>query len=198
MAREKFEKEIDAVIFRSAQKDVFAFLKEHEDKKLITLYAGTYSFDMAINVCNSCEKATFYFYLNGYKYGYALTYFQGRFNLERDENIFSHKSVKRYSKKALSNYRIDKRDMRSGEYYKNNKDAVKNQLFEGLMELVLCFICFAIGIGIMFLFGIEDIVDGEAAMILGMLVLVVVVIFAVMVVGVIKAFRKKKGEKNEK
>ena len=103
MAREKFEKELDSVIFRSTPKDVFAFLNEQQEKRIITLYAGTYSFDVASDMCKSDTKATFYFYLNGYNYGYSLSYFQGKFHLERDILIFSPKGSKRYSKKALSN-----------------------------------------------------------------------------------------------
>ncbi|MBO5357476.1 MAG: hypothetical protein J6A95_06875 [Clostridia bacterium] len=200
MAREKFEKEIDSVIFRSTPKDVFAFLNEQQEKRIITLYAGTYSFDMATCMCKSDTKATFYFYLNGYNYGYSLSYFQGRFHLERDILIFSPKGSKRYSKKALSNRKADKRDMRSGEYYANKKSLIKNELSEGLIELIFTFVSFAIGAAVLALTGLSDCdADGELSVLIGGAVLVVI---ALAIFGIVKLFkglkRKSRGDKNEK
>ena len=192
MVREKFEKEIDSVIFRSTPRDVFSFLKEQQEKRIITLYAGTYSFDVASDMCKSDTKATFYFYLNGYNYGYSLTYFQGRFKLERDENIFSHKSVKRYSKKALSNRKIDKSDMRSGEYYDKNKNAIKNELTSGLIELILTFVCFFIGFGFLAIFNLTDCdTDGELSVFIGGAIIAALALLVFGVVVLVKKLKKR-------
>ena len=178
MAREKFETDFNATVFRSTPSGVFEFLVEQEKKRLITLYAGTYSFENAIGMCKLCEKATFYFYLNGYNYGYSLRYFQGRFKLERDERIFFKDHKKAYSKKALSNCKTDKKDMRSGEYYEKKKYLLKGEINEGLAELLLYLVGFivfgAIGYGVVSLFGIEKDVDIEVVLLLGFLTLVVV------------------------
>lgn len=192
MAREKFEKEIDSVIFRSTPKDVFAFLNEQQEKRIITLYAGTYSFDVASDMCKSDTKATFYFYLNGYNYGYSLSYFQGKFHLERDILIFSPKGSKRYSKKALSNRKADKRDMRSGEYYANKKSLIKNELSEGLIELIFTFVSFAIGAAVLALTGLSDYdADGELSMFIGGAVLVVIAVAIIGIYMLIKRLKKK-------
>lgn len=191
-AREAFEEEFDTVLFRSTPSDVFKYLKEQEDKRLLTLYAGTYSFDVAIEKCKNCDKATFYFYLNGYKYGYALNYFQGRFKIERDENIFSKEYKRRYSKKALSNRKIDKIDMRSGEYLNKRGNRVKDELFNGLLELILCLVCFVIGAGVLALTGLSDCdSSGELSMLIGILVLVVISLIIFGIVKLIKYMKNK-------
>ena len=191
-AREAFEGEFDTVLFRSTPSDVFKYLKEQEDKRLLTLYAGTYSFDVAIEKCKNCDKATFYFYLNGYKYGYALSYFQGRFKIERDENIFSKEYKRRYSKKALSNRKIDKIDMRSGEYLNKRVNRVKDELFNGLLELILCLVCFVIGAGVLALTGLSDCdSSGELSMLIGILVLVVISLIIFGIVKLIKYMKNK-------
>lgn len=192
MAREKFEKEIDSVIFRSTPKDVFAFLNEQQEKRIITLYAGTYSFDVASDMCKSDTKATFYFYLNGYNYGYSLSYFQGKFHLERDERIFFKDHKKQYTKKALSSYKIDKSDMRSGEYYEKHRGAIKNELTEGLMELILTLVCFAIGAVVLALTGLSDCdADGELSVLIGGAVLVVIAVAIIGIYILIKRLKKK-------
>lgn len=192
MVRERFEKEIDSVIFRSTPRDVFSFLKEQQEKRMITLYAGTYSFDMATSMCKSDTKATFYFYLNGYNYGYSLSYFQGKFRLERDERIFFKDHKKTYTKKALSNYKIDKSDMRSGEYYEKHRSAIKNELTEGLMELILTLVCFAIGAVVLALTGLSDCdADGELSVLIGGAVLVVIALVAFGIYKLIKRLKKK-------
>lgn len=201
MAREKFEKDFDSVVFRSTPKEVFEFLYEQEKKRLITLYAGTYSFEASVLMHKGCEKATFYFYLNGYNYGYALTYCQGRFNLERDERIFFGDHKKSYSKKALSNCKTDKKDMRSGEYYEKKKYLLKGEINEGLAELLLYLVGFivfgAIGYGVVSLFGIEKDVDIEVVLLLGFLTLVVVGAFIFVGVGITKALRNARTDKKK-
>lgn len=142
MAREKFEKDFDSVVFRSTPKEVFEFLREQEKKRIISLYAGTYSFENAINMCKIDMDATFYFYLNGYNYGYSLRYFQGRLKLERDERIFFKDHKKAYTKKALSNHKTDRKDMRSGEYFANRKSIIKGEISEGLLELIITVVFF--------------------------------------------------------
>ena len=203
MAREKFETDFNATVFRSTPSGVFEFLVEQEKKRLITLYAGTYSFENAIGMCKLCEKATFYFYLNGYNYGYALTYSNGRFNLERDERIFFGDHKKAYSKKALSNHKTDRKDMRSGEYFANKKSLIKGEINEGLAELLIYLVGFivfgSVGYGVVSLFGIEKDVDIEVVLLLGFLTLVVVGAFIFVGVGITKVLRNAKKEKrNEK
>lgn len=191
MAREKFEKDFDSVVFRSTSKEVFEFLREQEKKRLITLYAGTYSFEASVLMHKGCEKATFYFYLNGYNYGYSLRYFQGRFKLERDERIFFNDHKKAYTKKALSNHKTDRKDMRSGEYFDNNRDLVKNELLGGVFEIIFYFVGIillgAIGTGVVFLLGIEKDVDYEVVLILGFLALVIVAVFTFIIVSITKS-----------
>ncbi|MBR2024724.1 MAG: hypothetical protein IKA02_02825 [Clostridia bacterium] len=200
-AREKFEKDFDATVFRSTPKEVFEFLWEQEKKRIITLYAGTYSFENAVGMCKLCEKATFYFYLNGYNYGYALTYCQGRFNLQRDERIFFSDHKKAYSKKALSNRKTDIKDMRSGEYYEKKKYLIKGEINEGLAELLIYLVGFilfgSVGYGVVSLFGIEKDVDVEVVLLLGFLTLVVVGAFIFVGVGITKSLRSAKKEKKK-
>lgn len=191
-AREKFEKDFDATVFRSTPKEVFEFLWEQEKKRIITLYAGTYSFENAVGMCKLCEKATFYFYLNGYNYGYALTYFQGRFNLERDERIFFSDHKKAYSKKALSNRKTDKKDMRSGEYYEKKKYLIKGEINEGLFEIVFYFVSFAIGAIVLALTGLSDCdTDGELSVAVGIIVLVVIALVIIGICKLIEVIKKK-------
>lgn len=198
MAREKFEKNFDSVVFRSTPKEVFEFLREQEKKRLITLYAGTYSFEASVLMHKGCEKATFYFYLNGYNYGYSLRYFQGRFKLERDERIFFKDHKKAYTKKALSNHKTDRKDMRSGEYFDNNRDLVKNELFGGVFEIIFYFVGVillgAIGTGVVFLLGIEKDVDYEVVLILGFLALVIVAVFTFIIVSITKSLKDARKE----
>ena len=198
MAREKFEKDFDRVVFRSTPKEVFEFLREQEKKRIISLYAGTYSFENAIGVCDLNTEATFYFYLNGYNYGYSLKYFQGRFKLERDERIFFGDHKKAYSKKALSNYKTDRKDMRSGEYFANKKSIINGEISEGLLEIVLSLVFFAIGFGVLSLFNLTDCdSSGDLAMLIGGAVLVLPI---VIILGIKAIFKKcKKGKsKNER
>ncbi len=198
MAREKFEKDFDNAVFRSTPKEVFEFLREQEKKRLITLYAGTYSFEASVLMHKGCEKATFYFYLNGYNYGYSLRYFQGRFKLERDERIFFKDHKKAYTKKALSNHKTDRKDMRSGEYFDNNRDLVKNELFGGVFEIIFYFVGVillgAIGTGVVFLLGIEKDVDYEVVLILGFLALVIVAVFTFIIVSITKSLKDARKE----
>ena len=199
MAREKFEKDFDSVVFRSTPKEVFEFLYEQEKKRLITLYAGTYSFEASVLMHKGCEKATFYFYLNGYNYGYSLRYFQGRFKLERDEKIFFKDHKKSYSKKALSNHKTDRKDMRSGEYFANKKSLIKGEINEGLAELLIYLVGFivfgSVGYGVVSLFGIEKDVDIEIVLLLGFLTLVVVGTFIFVGVSITKALKSAKTSK---
>ena len=199
MAREKFEKDFDSVVFRSTPKEVFVFLYEQEKKRLITLYAGTYSFEASVLMHKGCEKATFYFYLNGYNYGYSLRYFQGRFKLERDEKIFFKDHKKSYSKKALSNHKTDRKDMRSGEYFANKKSLIKGEINEGLAELLIYLVGFivfgSVGYGVVSLFGIEKDVDIEIVLLLGFLTLVVVGTFIFVGVSITKALKSAKTSK---
>ena len=191
-ARESFERELDSVIFRSVPRDVFSFLREQEEKRILTLYAGTYSLEMAKEMCRSCERATFYFYLNGYNYGYALHYFQGKFRLERDEGIFFKDHKKSYAKKALSNYKIDKSDMRSGEYYAKKKSLIKGEISEGLFEIVLYIVAFAIGTGVLALFGLSDCdTDGELSAAIGIAVIVVIALVIIGIYNLIEKHKKK-------
>ena len=201
MAREKFETDFNATVFRSTPSGVFEFLVEQEKKRLITLYAGTYSFENAIGMCKLCEKATFYFYLNGYNYGYSLRYFQGRFKLERDERIFFKDHKKAYTKKALSNHKTDRKDMRSGEYFANKKSLIKGENNEGLAELLIYLVGFivfgSVGYGVVSLFGIEKDVDIEVVLLLGFLTLVVVGAFIFVGVGITKALRNARTDKKK-
>lgn len=194
MAREKFETDFDATVFRSTPSGVFEFLREQEKKRLITLYAGTYSFENAIGMCKLCEKATFYFYLNGYNYGYSLRYFQGRFKLERDERIFFGDHKKAYTKKALSNHKTDRKDMRSGEYFANRKSIINGEISEGLLEIVLSLVFFAIGFGVLSLFNLTDI-DGDLAMLIGGAVLILPILIMLGIIAIFKKCKKGKSKK---
>ena len=196
MAREKFEKDFDNAVFRSTSKEVFEFLREQEKKRLITLYAGTYSFEASVLMHKGCEKATFYFYLNGYNYGYSLRYFQGRFKLERDERIFFKDHKKAYTKKALYNYKTDRKDMRSGEYFTNRKSIIKGEISEGLLELIITVVFFGIGFGVLSLFDLTDCdSSGDLAILIGaaVIILPIVVIF-----GIKSLFEKRKKGKTKK
>ena len=194
MAREKFETDFNATVFRSTPSGVFEFLVEQEKKRLITLYAGTYSFENAIGMCKLCEKATFYFYLNGYNYGYSLRYFQGRFKLERDERIFFGDHKKAYTKKALSNHKTDRKDMRSGEYFANRKSIINGEISEGLLEIVLSLVFFAIGFGVLSLFNLTDI-DGDLAMLIGGAVLILPILIMLGIIAIFKKCKKGKSKK---
>ena len=194
MAREKFEKDFDNAVFRSTPKEVFEFLREQEKKRLITLYAGTYSFEASVLMHKGCEKATFYFYLNGYNYGYSLRYFQGRFKLERDERIFFGDHKKAYSKKALSNCKTDRKDMRSGEYFANRKSIINGEISEGLLEIVLSLVFFAIGFGVLSLFNLTDI-DGDLAMLIGGVVLISPILIMLGIIAIFKKCKKGKSKK---
>ena len=196
MAREKFEKDFDSVVFRSTPKEAFEFLREQEKKRIISLYAGTYGFENAINMCDLNTEATYYFYLNGYNYGYSLKYFQGRFKLERDERIFFGDHKKAYSKKALSNYKTDRKDMRSGEYFANRKSIIKGEISEGLLEIVLSVVFFAIGFGVLSLFNLNDI-DGDLAILIGGAVIVLPILIILGIRAILKKCKKGKS-KNER
>ena len=199
MAREKFEKDFDNVVFRSTPKEVFEFLSEQEKKRIISLYAGTYSFEASVLMHKECEKATFYFYLNGYNYGYSLKYFQGRFKLERDEKIFFGDHKKAYSKKVLSNYKTDRKDMRSGEYFANKKSLIKGEINEGILELLIYLIGIILfgsaGYGVVSLLGIEKDVDFEVVLLLGFLALFVIAAFIFVGVSITKALKSAKTSK---
>ncbi len=198
MAREKFERDFDNIVFRSTPKEAFEFLRDQEKKRIISLYAGAYSFENAIGMCDLNTEATFYFYLNGYNYGYSLRYFQGRFKLERDERIFFKDHKKAYTKKALSNHKTDRKDMRSGEYFDNNRDLVKNELLGGVFEIIFYFVGVillgAIGTGVVFLLGIEKDVDYEVVLILGFLALVIVAVFTFIIVSITKSLKDARKE----
>ncbi len=194
MAREKFEKDFDNAVFRSTSKEVFEFLREQEKKRLITLYAGTYSFEASVLMHKECEKATFYFYLNGYNYGYSLRYFQGRFKLERDERIFFKDHKKAYTKKALSNHKTDRKDMRSGEYFANIKSIINGEISEGLLEIVLSLVFFSIGCGVLSLFNLTDI-DGDLAMLIGGVVLILPILIMLGIIAIFKKCKKGKSKK---
>ena len=196
MAREKFEKDFDNAVFRSTPKEVFEFLREQEKKKLISLYAGTYSFENAIGMCDLNTEATFYFYLNGYNYGYSLRYFQGRFKLERNERIFFKDHKKAYTKKALSNHKTDRKDMRSGEYFANRKSIINGEISEGLLELIITVVFFGIGFGVLSLFNLTDCdSSGDLAILIGA---VVIILPIVVIFGIKSLFEKRKKGKTKK
>ena len=80
----------------------------------------------------------------------------------------------------------------SGEYYEKHRGAIKNELTEGLMELILTLVCFAIGAVVLALTGLSDCdADGELSVLIGGAVLVVIALVAFGIYKLIKKLKKK-------
>ena len=86
--------------------------------------------------------------------------------------------------------------MRSGEYFANRKSIIKGEISEGLLEIVLSVVFFAIGFGVLSLFNLTDI-DGDLAILIGGAVIVLPILI---ILGIRAIFKKcKKGKsKNER
>lgn len=80
------------------------------------------------------------------------------------------------------------------------KSKVREALIDGLLELILTFICFGIGFGFLAIFDLTDCSeDGELTVLIGVAVIAVI---ALLIFGIIRIFIKstpnlKKGEKME-
>ena len=97
-------------------------LKQLKDDGRIVLYAGTYSFEDALNR-PFCDATMFYFYTLPDKQGYVL--FSNPFGriavIMRDDEIFLSSHRKLYGKKHLTNHSYGEGDFRSGEYFSCKK-----------------------------------------------------------------------------
>lgn len=97
----------------------FPFIKylcELEEKGIITLYAGTYSFKYALER-EYCEQALFYFYFNSNKEGFCFYKYSMGCGLTKDDKIFKLSHRRLYNRDKLSNCINDEDDLRSGEYF---------------------------------------------------------------------------------
>ena len=97
-------------------------LKQLKDDGKIVLYAGTYSFEDALNR-PFCDSTRFYFYTLPDKQGYI--FFSNPFGsiavIMRDDEIFLSSHRKLYGKRYLINRLYGEEDFRSGEYFSCKK-----------------------------------------------------------------------------
>ena len=116
-------KEIDEMFIQYNKKtlkwtDALKKLRLMEDAEKIVLYAGTYSFEEALEHLDS-DTANFYFYTLPDRQGYH--FFTNPFGSEAaitiDNEIFKFGHRRLYNKKHLSNCCFGEKDMRSGEYF---------------------------------------------------------------------------------
>ena len=84
--------------------------------------------------------------------------------------------------------------MRSGEYFANRKSIIKGEISEGLLEIVLSLVFFAIGFGVLSLFNLTDI-DGDLAMLIGGVVLILPILIMLGIIAIFKKCKKGKSKK---
>ena len=86
--------------------------------------------------------------------------------------------------------------MRSGEYFANRKSIIKGEISEGLLEIVLSLVFFAIGFGVLSLFNLTDSdSSGDLAILIGGAVIVLPI---VIILGIKAIFKKCKKGKSKK
>ena len=102
--------------------DTVKKLKQLEEEGEVVLYAGTYSFEEALNR-PFCDATEFYFYTLPDRQGYH--FFSNPFGsiaaILRDDEIFLKSHKRLYGKKYLTNYMYGHGDVRSGEYFNRKK-----------------------------------------------------------------------------
>jgi len=94
-----------------------SLLCAEEKNNAIILYAGTYSFDMAIEKIGNYDGATFYFYTKESKAGYCFYINRMGCGIKKDDKIFKITHRYLYNKRHLSNCFFGEKDCRFGEYF---------------------------------------------------------------------------------
>lgn len=91
-----------------------------ERDDLIVLYAGTYSFKLALEFLKT-DHAYFYFYSKDSRIGYMFYINPMGVRIVRDDEIFSFNHRRLYNKAHLTSIFFGEKDNRSGEYFSKSK-----------------------------------------------------------------------------
>ena len=161
---------------------ILSLLNEKKNEGKIVLYAGTYSFDVALEHFGDYENAIFYVYTVPDKNGYCIYKNGMGCDIIEDNKIFKNSHRRHYDEKHLSNCHLGEDDCRQGVFFKKQKirkEEFKDRLGEGIAELVFALISFGIGALVFSLFGSGRKVsemDSELVALVGMFVLLALVI----------------------
>lgn len=179
--------------------DFYSILSVLNDKKNageIVLYAGTYSFEIAMERFGNYDNATFYVYTVPDKNGYCIYKNNMGCAIVEDNSIFKFSHRYLYNKNHLSNCHLGEDDYRSGKFFgdkKSSKEQLKEGVFEGAVEIVFTLIAFGIGALIFGLFGDEfemSNIDPDLAILVGMLFIFALVAIIVFLIHLIKKKRR--------
>ena len=110
-------------IKNSCDSDIKCILNELctlEQDKTITLYAGTYSFENALDKFET-DSARFYFYKTKTRDSYVFYVNRMGFDIVTDDKIFKFSHRYLYNKNHLSNCFFGESDQRSGTFFKKKR-----------------------------------------------------------------------------
>ena len=110
---------------------VLTVLCEQEKAGAIVLYAGTYSFDSALERFGSYENASFYIYATQDKSGYCVYINRMGCGIREDNKIFQFSHRYLYNKNHLSNCWFGEKDCRAGAYFEK-----KGKKRAGMKEII--------------------------------------------------------------
>ena len=121
-------------------------LCEKEKSNEIVLYAGTYSFETALERFGEYDSASFYFYTKKDAEGYHVYLNRMGCGIMEDDGIFKISHERLYNKKSLSNVFWGEKDLRSGQYFEQYKNLLHNGLREILLFIISSIIAFIIAV----------------------------------------------------
>ena len=96
---------------------VLSFLSEKEKLGEIVLYAGTYSFETALERFGDYDHSSFYIYTSQNKHGYHVYLNRMGCGIVEDQKLFKFSHRYLYNKNHLSNCFFGEKDYRSGEHF---------------------------------------------------------------------------------
>ena len=104
---------------------VLSFLSEKEKLGEIVLYAGTYSFETALERFGNYDHSSFYIYTSQDKNGYHVYLNRMGCGIVEDQKLFKFSHRYLYNKNHLSNCFFGEKDYRSGEYFEKRGKKVR-------------------------------------------------------------------------
>lgn len=140
---------VEEELSKYLQKDIQAtsflrLLYEFEKEDKIILYAGSCSFEYAIEHVDYDPGATFYFYTTDSLVGYCFNINRMGAILKKDNDIFKYNHRFLFNKNHLSMIKFDNMDNRSGEFFKKEilHSYRNNDSFHYLIFFSIClFVC---------------------------------------------------------
>lgn len=115
---ESFLQTIQSYIKLNDFYSVLSFLNAKEKSGEVVLYAGTYSFETAIERFGSFDSCSFYIYTSHDKCGYHIYLNRMGCGMREDNKIFKFSHRYLYNKNHLSNRSCGEPDYRFGEFFK--------------------------------------------------------------------------------